>query len=140
MTKIASQHRTTFWKHARNYGKQIEVEELFNRWSISNRFSKELDTQVRNLINNDLQNVKKAIQLSTEEFETLMQNSKGATSTEPFDIAPSNGSEPLGSSSLDTMTQDNLEMDPLSSMHEEAEPIAHEKEEEQQILPDMINS
>ena len=91
MTKIASQHRTTFWKHARTYGKQIEVEELYDKWSIANHFSKELDTQVRALINSDIINVKKAIQMSTEEFEALMSKKDATSNTEPHEVTPSNG-------------------------------------------------
>jgi len=138
MTKIASQHRTTFWKHARTYGKQIEVEELYEKWSIANHFSKELDTQVRALINSDLMNVKKAIQMSTEEFEALMSKKDATSNTEPHDVTPSNGvAEPTTLPDMSPKEDPSDITTPFSS--DDNTPPTEKPEEDRQILPDMIS-
>ena len=138
MTKIASQHRTTFWKHARTYGKQIEVEELYEKWSIANHFSKELDTQVRALINSDLMNVKKAIQMSTEEFEALMSKKDATSNTEPHEITPSNGiAEPATLPDMSPNVDTSNITTPFSS--DDNTPPTEKPEEDRQILPDMIS-
>lgn len=142
MKKIASQYRNDFWKHAKGYGKQIEVEELYDRWSIRNRLSKNLDVQVRSLIQNDINNIRTALTFSgtPEELKEYMNQMGNESQNEPIDmLSPSLDDTSLGND-LDPSLDSSLDVTPVS----QDQPINNEGDsdplKEQQVLPDMINS
>ena len=140
MKKIATQHRNDFWKHAKNYGKQIEVDELYNRWSIKNHFSKTLDVQIRDLIQNDIHNIRTALTFSgtPEELKEYMEKAQ-TSNVDPLS-SDIDMTDPLAADPMLDTSSDMNSTDPLTSDIDDTPSPDLETESEQQVLPDMINS
>ena len=142
MKKTASEYRNKFWKHAQTYKNSIEIEDLYNKWSIANHFSKELNTQVRAMVNSDIENIKVALTFSgtPEELKDFIESKKldNADSLSPLSSDIEN--TPLDTvTDLDTSLDNTLDETPVSQ-NDSIENQNIETESNQEVLPDMINS
>lgn len=139
MKKTASEYRNKFWKHAQTYKNSIEIEDLYNKWSIANHFSKELNTQVRAMVNSDIENIKVALTFSgtPEELKDFIESKKLDNTGS---LSPDIEDSPLDTvTDLSTSLDSTLDETPVSQ-NDSIENQDIETESDQEVLPDMINS